>query len=77
MPKGNINFKRRIDLYVTLEDFKRMKAIAYQRGDGDKYSTTARKMLNLGIETYLKTLDDKERADFDFIMGRMSIIERD
>lgn len=70
-------FKRRLDFLISTEEFDKIKHIAQSRGDGNKYSKVSRYLVHIGIETYLKTLNDKERADFDFIMGRVSIIEKD
>ena len=71
MPRRNYN--SRLDFAISSEDRLIVDAIAYQRGDKDKYAKAARMIVGKGIEAHLASLNEQERAEFDFILSRLKL----
>jgi hypothetical protein len=75
MPKGNELFPERLDFFVSKDMRLKIIGIGYLIGAGGRHAAAARKMIELGMKTYLDSLPTKKRAEFDFIMSRVRISE--
>lgn len=75
MPKGNELFPERLDFWVSKKMRLEVIGIAYLMGAKGKHAVAARKLIELGIKVYLEGLKPKKRAEYDFIMSRVRIVE--
>lgn len=75
MPKANRLFPARLDFYVKPEVRMQVIAIAYHLGTRGKHAAACRRLIQLGIKSYLDALTPKQRKEYDFILQRIRLLE--
>lgn len=74
MPKKTHDFPEQINFLAAEGTQARLKAVAYYRGEGGKFASSARDFLDIGYRTFIESLDPKSRKRFEEILSNVNII---
>jgi hypothetical protein len=75
MPKGNELYPDRLDFFVSHDMRLKVIGLSFLMGAKGEHATAARKMLELGMKTYMDGLSKKKKEELEFIMSRVRIAE--
>jgi len=75
MPKGKPKFSKRLDFYTTTEARAQLEALSFLLGMKGEKSKICRKILDLGLKTFIDGLEPKKKAEYEFILNRVKLAE--
>ena len=73
MPKLQKDFPEQLNMLVGRGTVEQLIAVAYFRGEGGQYAGPARDFIARGLREFVASLDAKERARFEEILGNVKV----
>lgn len=73
MPKRTIDFVDQVNFLAPAGTLDRLIAVAYYRGEGRKFASSARDFMERGLREFVAGLSDKERKRYEEILQNVRI----
>lgn len=73
MPKKTIDFADQVNFLAPAGTLDRLIAVAYMRGEGRKFASSARDFIERGLLEYVAGLSDKDRKRYNEILQNVKI----